>query len=376
MGRKRSSGLSSPAVSRRNVLAASAGLCIASIEAWNRQGAAADPEPTVAATELRPAVERLERVGRSDPVRLKPISRSFDSVIVLSMATDPSGELLAVAGDDHAIRIMDVNSLKVVTTLEGHTDLIQSLEFNHRGNLLASAGNDGRLILWNRSENFRRFQTMGVNSALACARFAPDDSEIAAVGFQSEVHLFGRARRPGRPKVECDCTDLRALAYRGDGKLLAVAGRNGHVHLFDRTTDKLLDAYGMHSGRIHDVRFVEGSNVIISAGEDGTVVLFDTEVRTRTGRFPVSGGKLFSVCVIDDRFLAVAGSDNLIRIIDVTRGEVVESIEDHRGSIAALTCTNHLLFSGGYDATLRRFDLSGLLGTRERIAERQNPLDR
>jgi WD40 repeat protein len=217
---------------------------------------------------------------------------------------------------------------------------------------------------------------MSVNSALACARFAPDDSEIAAVGFQSEVHLFGKAQRPGRPKVECDCTDLRSLAYRGDGKLLAVAGRNGHVHLFDRTTDSLLDAYGLHSGRIHDVHFVAGSNVIVSAGEDGTVVMFDTEARESVGRYPVSGGKLFSVCLLNRQFLAVAGSDNVIRILDVDQGEVVESIKDHRGSIAALACTRQLLFSGGYDATLRRFDLSGLLGGSERIAERPEPLDR
>ncbi len=376
MKREHCQSLMSIAVSRRRALAASIAGLAASAEVFSRVGRAADPEQPISTSELQPAVERIERVSRTQPVRLKPISRSFDSVIVLSMATDPKGELLAVAGDDHAIRIMDVNTLQVQATLEGHTDLIQSLEFNHRGNLLVSTGNDGRLILWNRDNSFRRFQTMGVNSALACARFAPDDSEIAAVGFQNEVHLFGKAQRPGRPKVQCDCTDLRSLAYRGDGKLLAVAGRNGHVHLFDRTTDSLLDAYGLHSGRIHDVRFVAASNVIVSAGEDGTVVMFDTEARKNVGRFPVSGGKLFSVCVINNQFLAVAGSDNVIRILDVDQGEVVESIEDHRGSIAALACTGQLLFSGGYDATLRRFDLTGLLGGGERSAERPEPLDR
>jgi WD40 repeat protein len=322
----------------------------------------------------QPAVERLVRISASQTIRLRPVSPSFDRTIVRAIAADPDGDLVAVAGDDHAIRIMEVQTLRTIATLQGHADLIQSLQFNHRGNQLISTGNDGRLILWSRRGGFRRSQVLENDSALACVRFAPDDQEIAAVGFDSRVYLIGQTPAGRRPRVECDCTDLRAIGYREDGKLLAVAGRSGSLHLFERASNELIGQYPIHSGRVHELRFVEASPVCVSVGEDGAVVMFDTDQRQVVGRMPVTGSKLFAVCVLDQKHLAVAGSDNVIHLLDVVKQEVVERLEDHSGSVTALASSGSLLFSGGYDATLRRWNLSGIQG--ERIAERQNPLDR
>lgn len=376
MQKQRRDDATSPAQLTRRQFAATSVAAGVFVGLATRVAESGEPLNRSATGDTKTAVERIERIRRGEPVRLKPVSRSFSSVIVLAMATDPSGELLAVAGDDHAIRIINTGNMDVVKTLEGHTDLIQSLAFNHKGNLLASAGNDGNVILWNRRRDFKPFQTLPINSALASVRFSPDDNEIGAVGFESEVHLFGKDHGQGRPKLECACTDLRALSFRSDGKMLAVAGRNGYLTLFDRTSDKLLGEHDLGSGRIHELEFLESTPVVISAGENGTVVLFDTDSQKSVARIAVSGSKLFSICVINQQYVAVAGSDNVIRIIDVPLGKTVEEITDHRGSVAALASSESVLFSGSYDATLRRFDLTGMLGGRERIAERDNPIDR
>ena len=104
--------------------------------------------------------------------------------------------------------------------------------------------------------------------------------------------------------------------------------------------------------------------------------MFDTETKTVSSRIPVTRGKLFSVCILDRDHLAVAGSDNVIHIVNVAIGEVVERLTEHTGSIAALASSGSLLFSGGYDTTLCRWQLSGIQGDRDRIAERENPLGR
>lgn len=324
----------------------------------------------------RTATKRLVRHDSSQAIRLRPVSRDFTSTLVQAIAMDPRGELVAVAGDDHAIRIMETSSLKLLGTLQGHSDLIQTLDFDPQGNRLVSAGNDGQLILWDRRASFRVIQKMQGTPALACVRFSPDGNEIAAVGFNERVYLIGGAPGGTRPQVECDCTDLRAVEYGKDGKILAVAGRSGGLHLFERPSYQLLGDYQIHSGRIHAIRSVDESPVVVSAGEDGYVVMFDTDAKRIVRRIRVTSGKLFCVCILDKQHLAVAGSDNQIRIVNVTQGSIVDRLDGHTGSIATLAATGNLLFSGGYDATLRRWQISGLEGHSDRIAERDPALDR
>jgi len=322
------------------------------------------------------SAEPLVRQLSTRVIRLDPISRDFDRTIVRAIAVDPRRELFAVAGDDHAIRILVAGTMQVRKTLVGHVDLIQTLAFDATGKRLVSAGNDGQLILWDRSDEFRIVQRMTGTPALSCVRFAPDGSQMAAVGFQSDVFLIGHTRSDQRPKLHCECTDLRAVAYRGDGRMLAVAGRSGDLHLFDRESNRLLGEHKIHRSRVRAMRFVDGSPVVVSAGEDGVVVLFDTDARQIVKRIPVTSGRLFSVTILDHRHLAVAGSDNVIRIVNASTGRIAEQLRGHTGSIAALASDGAVLYSGGYDATLRQWSLSGIESDRERIAERDQLLDR
>ncbi|MCA9139211.1 MAG: WD40 repeat domain-containing protein [Planctomycetales bacterium] len=324
----------------------------------------------------RTAVHRMVDETSSKVIRLNPVRSEFGNVVVQAIATDPQGKIVAVAGDDHAIRILDSTTMELLATLQGHTDLIQTLHFDPAGNRLVSAGNDGQLILWNRIAGFQIIQQMQGTPALACVRFSPDGQEMAAVGFNNQVYLIGRSKRSNQPEVQCDCTDLRAVDYRGDGKLLVVAGRSGSLHLFDRPTYKLIGDYPIHSGRIHAIHFAKSSPVVVSVGEDGAVVLFDTDTQKTVRRIVVTGGKLFSVCVLDRQRLAVAGSDNLIRIVNLATAAEPETLEGHTGSVSTLASSGSALFSGGYDATLRRWQLSSVTGNRDRIAERELPIDR
>lgn len=377
MSRRTNQPVPSRGIPRRSLLMASVfGSFVASSRMIN--GVFADDPPTPDANSLtvKTTPQRLVKTTDLHTIRLKPVSADFEGTVIQAIASDPRGELIAVAGDDHSIRIMNIATLQVLKRLSGHSDLIQTIQFDPTGNQLVSAGNDGQLMLWNRNDEFRIMQRIGNAPALACVRFSPDGHEMAAVGFDNQVYLIGRGKRTGRPKVECDCTDLRAVDYRSDGKVLAVAGRSGDLHLFERATNQLLGDFLIHTGRVHALRFLENSSVVVSVGEDGAVVLFDTDRKTRSSRIPVTRGKLFSVCILDHEHLAVAGSDNVVYIVNVAVGEVIERLPGHTGSIAALASSGSLLFSGGYDTTLRRWQLSGIQGDGDRIAERENPLDR
>ncbi len=199
--------------------------------------------------------------------------------------------------------------------------------------------------------------------------------EIAAVGFEDRVYLIGGGKQH-RQGLQCDCRDLRAVAYRADMRILAVAGRSGDLYLFDLESSQLLGKYPLHAGRIHDLAFQHDSNLILSVGEDGKLTVFDSQSRELVQRIGVTTGKLFAVTVLDGELAAVAGSDNLIRIVNVDQGDTVRNLKGHNGSIATLASAGGWLFSGSYDATLRRWAVSEISGSNQRIAEGDARIDR
>ncbi len=295
--------------------------------------------------------------------------------VVTAVVADPRGELLVAAGDDHAIRVMQAATMKVLHTLTGHRDLIRTLAFEPKGNRLVSAGNDGQLILWNREDSFKIEKNWSRTPAVARVCFSPDGQQIAAVGFDRTVFLIG-GTKGSDTNFDCDCNDLRGVAYRDDMQVLAVAGRCGSVHLFDPKSGDLLHQRPLHRGRITDIAFRRDSNVILCVGEDGFATVFDSETHALIHEIPVTTSKLFAVTVIDRQLAAVAGSDNVIRIIDADAGKVVRTLQGHSGSVSTLDSRGGWLFSGSFDATLRRWAVVDLTRTEQRIAEGDQAIER
>lgn len=344
-------------------------LSAALLAAGGRAATGGEPTPAESA-KLRGSIPVHSRV-----VRLKSPDRRLTSTTITAVAADPRGELLAVAGDDFVIRILNVQSLAVVNRLPGHRDLIRTLAFDPGGKLLASAGNDGQLIVWNRQQNFQRLQELTDTPALACVTFSPEGGELAAVGFDDTVFLLGGGGE-SCPPLRCGCTDLRSVAYRADGQLLVVGGRSGELHQFDLQGHELVGIDLVHQERIRDLTFHHDGNRVVSVGEDGVVSVFDTRRREVVQQARVTQSRLFAVAVVDSQHVAVAGSDNLVRLVNTDSGNVVSTLTGHRGSIASLASTGGFLFSGGYDATLRRWSLGGLGTTQQRIAEGNPGIDR
>ncbi|KAM7369388.1 hypothetical protein PAMP_013660 [Pampus punctatissimus] len=63
------------------------------------------------------------------------------------VAFSPSGKMLAVASNDSLVRVVEVDSC-TVSSLSGHRDGVQSVTFDHKGETVISAGNDGLINVW------------------------------------------------------------------------------------------------------------------------------------------------------------------------------------------------------------------------------------
>lgn len=300
-------------------------------------------------------------------IRLPPAGNTSYAPVITALAIDPRGEFLAASGDDHAIRILSLSSLRIVKTLSLHEDWVQTLDFSRDGAMLVSAGNDGQVLVWDRDRDWENRQRITGAPAIRCAQFSPDGTKVAAVGFQPQLFLVG-VGNSWRSQLDCGCRDLRSVAFRGDGSTVAVAGRSGDVHLFDAVTGSTIDDVQLHGDRIRSLRFIGQTSRLITAAEDGRATVYDVDARRVVCDLQVPGCKLQAAAMVDSEHVALGGTDNAVHVFNLTNGTRITTLDGHTGSIAALAGGDGELFSGSFDTTIRRWRLQGLTAD-ARVAE-------
>ncbi len=299
-------------------------------------------------------------------LQLEPVSGRPHPPVVTALAYSATTQTLAAAGDDHAIRLVSLPEGTLLRVLAGHEDWVRSLDYSLDGSMLVSAGNDARVLLWRRDQDWNPERRESEARAVACARFDLQGRTIATVGFRPEVYLMGTSS--GQSKLQCGCTDMRTIAFTSDGSQLLCAGRSGDIHVVKTLGLTLTAEYPMHRARVRQVECLPNSNMAVSCAEDGTLVAFDIASGQKRSTTHIPGCKLHCLTPLTARLVATGGTDNLLHIVDIEQGKILLSWKGHTGSVAALARCGEWLASASYDTTLRLWDLKQLQPITDRIA--------
>jgi serine/threonine protein kinase/WD40 repeat protein/Flp pilus assembly protein TadD len=154
---------------------------------------------------------------------------------VRGLAWDPTGRLLATACADLRLRVWDMSTGKtgkLVATLEGHLATPTLVAFSHAGDLLASAGWDGMVYLWNPLTGKPLASRPGAYGVgFPRLQFSPDDRRLAFLREGPRAGLWAISRgtvcRTLRPYQGPDSEICNAVTFSPDGRLLATSGTEG-----------------------------------------------------------------------------------------------------------------------------------------------------
>ncbi|HKR59134.1 MAG TPA: WD40 repeat domain-containing protein [Pyrinomonadaceae bacterium] len=277
---------------------------------------------------------------------------------VNGIAFSPDAKLMATAGGERTIKLWDVATATELRSLVGHHDAVFAVAFSPNGKMIASGSYDGTVKMWDvaTGDELRSLDAhaMGVYAVA----FSPDGKTIASGGAEDsryeELHaikLWDSTSGALLRSVERE-SEVRSLSFSPNGKMIVSdeSGSNAIVW-WDTNTGKKARELRSSLAELDAVALSPDGKLIAAGRGAQKIELYDAVTGSllrsleapmegeRKGRCDPEGGTSTSLVIAfspDSRLLLSGACDYTTKIWSVETGGLKYSLGGHRGAVISV----------------------------------------
>jgi len=363
-------------------------------------------EERVAAVTFSPDGQYIVSGSRDKTIRLwdlqgKQVGEPFrgHGAAVFCVSFSLNGQYIISGGEDRTIRVWNLKGQKIGKTFQGHQGAINSAVSSADGSYILSASEDKTIRLWDFQDfsNGRQFQEGGT----------------VAVAFSPDSQCIVSAEKDGVQLWDLDGTQINGFFEESEGvSFIAfsptgqniVGGKGWNTIVWDLSGNLVSKSFDDgHDDFISSVAVSPDGQCIASSSNDGTIRLWNLQGKqirepfyghqvivqkgwgyrgSGRGDFggfstgeDISFGSSYTNSVTtsvtasvssiafspDGQYIVSGGYDATIRLWDLQGNQVGEPFYGHRDGVhcVAFSPDGQYIVSGGDDATIRLWDLQG-----------------
>ncbi|KAG9390876.1 Protein tyrosine kinase [Carpediemonas membranifera] len=223
-----------------------------------------------------------------------------------------------------------------IHTLSGHTQTVTSVAVLSDSTMVTGS-TDGTARLWDTAGECK--MVLSCNAPVNCLSVSPDGEVIASAGADHAIKLWDSETGKRIKTLKGHTDDVTSIAFTSDSESLISGSWDQTAKVWWELWDceQTITTMKGHTDTIECVAVSPDGNIVVSGSRDHTVKVWnvseDKLERTLDGQSGFITSLAFSA---DGRLLASGSSASSIRIWDTRTWQCNDSIEEHSGSIHSL----------------------------------------
>lgn len=259
-----------------------------------------------------------------------------------------------VGGDDHKIRLWNLQTGEIEKKLARNIDWIKAVRLRPDGLILLSADMGDVGLMWETDNPENAFTTLkGIETAITSASFTKDGSKVAIGTFGGGVFVFDAKTGAALNRLTVSSGTADAVAWSDDNRFLAASGRLGIIRVWDFANGaKSADLTG-HIRRVHALTF-QADGSLISGGEDNRLYMWNPAEAKVVGGIENLPGKVRCITSVGHNSVAVGMCDNSLGVWSFDTNSQTYKMEGHTGTIADMQWveSQRWLVTVGFDSSI------------------------
>lgn len=309
------------------------------------------------------------------------------SQAVLSVAFSHDGSKLLTGSYDKTAKLWDVSSGNQLVSLKGHTWWVWSAAFSTDDKRVVTTSQDGTAIVWDASTGKRLHPPFrGHHGPVYSGTFSPDGTNVVTGGYDHRILIWNPADiqpenfknlshqaavipTPKFQSLEGHTDAVRAVAFAAEGgaPLLVSAGKDNTVRVWDFANRLPIKSFRGHGGAVEAAVLLSDGKAVLSAARDGFVLEWSVdnyaEFRTLQGRVLAGhhDAVLGAAYSSDQQLIVTASRDRTARTWNVETGKPGLTFEEGHAYLASSALffpDGQRLLTAAVDNTARIWDVA------------------
>lgn len=234
-----------------------------------------------------------------------------DSELIQSLAVSEDGQLLAGAGYQNKVKVWNLATEERTATMSGHTGGILGIDFHPTQPWIVTGSLDQTARVWNyeTQQEIQKFTDQLVQ--VKDVQFSPDGKQLATAAWDKSILLRSTKDWSIQHKLEGHVSIVNAITYGNDGDYLLSGGGNNTVSEADnsiicwntQTGEKVCEVVN-HRSQIMKIVIDETAPCFYSASVEGAVKYSNYETCELIATYHAIGAQEFMIYTPDNYYMA------------------------------------------------------------------------
>jgi hypothetical protein len=276
---------------------------------------------------------------------------------ISALGAAPWSPLIAVGGQRQVAlyHSMTGQLLGILPFPEGEP---QSITFSRDGKLILIGGGrhsvDGFAVLCEISTGNRIAKVGDELDIVMAADISDDNRLIALAGPQKMVRVYDTLTGELKWEQKKHTDWIYAVRFSPDGLLLATADRAAGLMIWESATGKMYADLQAHKNEIRSLAWRPDSGAVVSASLDGTLKMWDMNESKLLKSWDAHPGGAAAIAIANDGVMVSTGKDRKVKIWDAAGNAAGEMPAlDEAGQEVAITVDSQHVVSGDWLGNVR-----------------------